>query len=94
MTFPWLVSTPSRSAAGAAARLDAQLRELRDRAALFYRLGYSVEVATKRLCARVAWEHEPASAHGGSHKRPSGLSDAAIAEAVRETYARRPSGSL
>lgn len=89
MTFPWLVPTASRSAAGAAARLESQLRELRDRAALFYRLGYSAEVATKRLCARVAWEHEPAS-----HRRPSGLSDAAIAEAVRDTYARRPSGSL
>lgn len=94
MTFPWLVPTASRSSAGAAARLASQLRELRDRAALFYRLGYPVETATKRLCALVAWEHEPASNHGGPHRRPAGLSDAAIAEAVRETYARRPSGSL
>jgi hypothetical protein len=94
VTFPWLVSTPSRSAAGATARLDAQLRELRDRAALFFRLGYPAEVATRRLCALVAWEHDPASKHGGPHRRPAGLSDAAIAEAVRETYARRPSGSL
>ena len=91
MTFPWL--DPTASPNSAAARLAAQLRELRDRAALFYRLGYPVEVATARLCARVAWEYEPAS-RGGVHRRPAGLSDAAIAEAVRDTYARRPSGSL
>ena len=94
MTFPWLVPTASRSSAGSAARLAAQLRELRDRAALFYRLGYSADVATKRLCALVAWEHDPQSSTGGPHRRPTGLSDAAVAEAVRETYARRPSGTL
>ena len=65
---------------------------VRDRAALFYRLGYSAEVATSRLCARIAWEYDPSSKH--AHRRPNGLSDAAIAEAVRETYQRRPSGSL
>jgi hypothetical protein len=90
VSFPWLDRTPP-STRGAAARLAAQVRELRDRAALYYRLGFTAEAATARLVASVAWEHEPS---GGAHRRPAGLSDEAIATAVRETYARRPSGAL
>jgi len=84
MTFPWL--TPSKPAApGTDARLAAQLRELRERAALLYRLGYAADAATTRLAAAVAWEHESS---GG------GPSADAIAKVVKDTYARRPSGQL
>jgi hypothetical protein len=87
VSFPWLERTPS-STRGPAARLAAQLREIGDRAAIYFRLGFSAEEATRRLAAAVAWEHE---SHG---KRPTGLSDTAIAAKVKETYARRPSGAL
>jgi hypothetical protein len=91
VTFPWLTPNLTGSPAGAAARLEAQRRELRDRAALYFRLGYPPAAAIARLVAAVAWEHDPA---GGAHQRPDGLSDASIAELVHATYARRPSGSL
>ena len=85
MPFPWL--TPTRPSSPAAdTQLEAQLREVRDRAALFYRLGYSAEDATARITSAIAWEHE--------RRRPEGLSDAAIADAVRETFQRRPSGAF
>jgi hypothetical protein len=84
VSFPWLDPTPPTKR-GPSDRLAAQLRELRDRAAILFRLGYTAEAATKRLSAQVAWEH---------HARPSGLSDAEIGKAVRDTYARRPSGSF
>jgi len=87
VTFPWL--TPTASPGRGAARLAAQLREVRERAALYFRLGYPADVAIARIRAAVAWEHEPPTPG-----RPAGLSDAAIAAAVRETYARRPSGTL
>jgi hypothetical protein len=84
MSFPWLDRTPV-APAGADSRLAAQLRELRDRAALLYRLGYTADAASARLCATVAWEHE-------TQRRPDGLSDAEIGKVVQETYGRRPSG--
>ena len=87
MSFPWLDRTTS-SKRGAAASLAAQLREVSDRAALYFRLGFSVEQATRRICDAIAWEHDP------SPRRPDGLSDAAIAAAVKETFARRPSGAI
>ena len=87
MSFPWLDRT-SPTKQGAAARLDAQLRDLRDRAALYFRLGFTAEAATRRLVAMVAWEHDPAP------RRPDGLSDLAIAAVVKEMYTRRPSGTL
>ena len=92
MSFPWLTRTTPTASADA--RLAVQLRELRDRAALFFRLGYTADAAAARLSARVAWEHDPESGAGGAHRRPAGLSDAEIAQVVRETYARRPSGEL
>ena len=60
-------------------------REVAQRAALFYRLGYAPAAATARLCANAAWDFE--ASKGG---RPTALSDAAIADIVKETYARRP----
>ena len=89
MTFPWLTPTVPRPSGDRC--LEAQKRELRDRAALFFRLGYSEADATARLVAAVAWEHDSTSS---AHKRPDALSDAAIGELVKETYKRRPSGTL
>lgn len=85
VTFPWLTSNVSGSAAGADQRLAQATRDLRDRAAMFARLGYSAADATARLQARVAWDYEPASPR---HQRPSALSDAAIAQLVTDTYQR------
>lgn len=82
MSFPWLDRKPVAPAAGADARLAAQLRELRERASLLYRLGYTAEAATSRLCATIAWELE-------SQRRPDGLSDGEIGKVVNETYGRR-----
>jgi hypothetical protein len=52
------------------------------------RLGFTADECTRRLQARVAWDYDPPSRHGGCHKRPSELSDAAIGKLVTETYAR------
>lgn len=81
MSFPWLTSNRSGSPAGADRRADQALRDLRDRAALFARLGYTAAAATTRLQARVAWDYE-------STQRPTGLTDSAIAQLVTETYQR------
>ncbi|HEU0036348.1 MAG TPA: hypothetical protein VFQ53_37305 [Kofleriaceae bacterium] len=89
MSFPWLDRTPPRQG-GSDRRAEVARTELAHRAALLYRLGFSVEDATKRLCDRIAWEYDPTSSKGGAHKRPDGLSDAEIAKIVSETYARRP----
>ncbi len=78
--FPWL--DPNLGGRQGARRLDAALRELRDRAGVYYRLGFTREAASARLAAAVAWEFE--------HARPTQLSDVAIAALVGETYARRP----
>jgi hypothetical protein len=88
MSFPWL-PPPAVPAGGAAHRLQAAVAEIASRAGLFYRLGYSVQAATARLAASVAWEYTPASRRG-PHHRPAELSDAAIAKIVVDTYARRP----
>jgi hypothetical protein len=88
MSFPWLERTPARRD-GSAQRAKVAATELADRAALFFRLGFSVEDATKRLTERVAWEFDPA-AKSGHHNRPDGLSDQAVAKIVKDTYARRP----
>ncbi len=89
MSFPWLDRTPPRTD-GSARRARVSTVELAHRAALFYRLGFSAEDATRRLTARIAWEFDPSSRHGGFHRRPAELSDAAIAKIVSDTYARRP----
>ena len=88
-TFPWL--DPPRRAHHAARRIEVAERELRDRAGIYYRLGFTPEAAAKRLAAAVAWEFDPPSTskqHG--HTRPAALSDEAIAALVKDTYARRP----
>jgi hypothetical protein len=87
MSFPWIA--PTLRGDGAARRLEATVRELRARAATYYRLGYSADRAAARLAAGITWEFDPPSARG-PHQRPAALSDAAIAELVRATYARRP----
>jgi hypothetical protein len=91
VSFPWL-ETPNASGAGSAkgasTRLDHATRDLRDRAAMLARLGFTAAECTRRLQARVAWDYEPASRHSGAHARPDGLSDAAIAQLVTDTFAR------
>ncbi len=81
MSFPWLDRTPPRKD-GSSQRARVAAEELASRAALFYRLGFSVTDATRRLTDRIAWEFE--------HGRPDALSDAAVAKIVSDTYARRP----
>ena len=88
MSFPWLQPT-APVADGPARRLSAAQRELRERAALLARLGLSVADATARLCARVAWDFDPPSTGGGTHVRPPGLSDGAVAALVAEVYASK-----
>jgi hypothetical protein len=81
MSFPWLDCTPPRKD-GESHRSAVATAELANRAALFYRLGFSEAAATERLRARVAWEFD--------RTRPKGLTDDAIAKIVSDTYARRP----
>lgn len=88
MSFSWLDRTPPHHD-GAARRALVAAAELSDRAAMFFRLGFSAQAATERLVQRVAWEFDPASRQG-PHRRPDGLSDQAIAKIVQDTYARRP----
>ncbi|MBP8811775.1 MAG: hypothetical protein KBG48_29855 [Kofleriaceae bacterium] len=88
MSFPWLVSSLGGSSQGAERRLAVALAELRDRAARLARLGGSAADTTRHLAAAVAWDYDPASRHGGPHRRPDGLSDAAIAALVDDVYRR------
>lgn len=90
MSFPWLETNKRSSGTGdgAARRLEHATRDLRDRAAMLARLGYSAADATSRLQQRVAWDYEPCGRHSAAHPRPDGLSDAAIAQIVTETYQR------
>ena len=84
--------TPGRPN-GSKLRAEVAAAELAHRAGTLYRLGFSEADAVKRLCARMAWEYEPASKPGaGHHRRPDALSDQAIAKIVKDTYARRPGG--
>lgn len=88
MSFEWLDSTPARTD-GTDKRSEVAAQELANRAGTMFRLGFSQDDATKRLCARIAWEFEPESKH---HRRPASLSDEAVAKIVSDTYARRPGG--
>jgi len=91
MSFEWLDCTPGRPN-GSKLRSDVAAEELADRAGTMFRLGFSQAEATKRLCARIAWEFDPPAKTGGYHKRPAALSDQAISKIVADTYARRPGG--
>lgn len=90
MSFEWMDRTPGR-ADGSEKRAKVAAAELANRAGTLYRLGFSQAEATKRLCARIAWEFDPPS-KSGDHKRPASLSDDAIGTIVADTYARRPGG--
>ena len=61
------------------------VRELVQRAGLFYRLGYPPSRAIGRLCANARWDFEI-----GCGSRPAELTDDAIADLVKTTYLRRP----
>lgn len=80
MAFPWLTS--QRAPGRPAGYTTAASAELRDRAALFSRLGFTAADASRRLQARVAWEHELT-------RRPAALDDAAISALVDEVYKRQ-----
>jgi hypothetical protein len=88
--FPWMTSNVKGSKAGARRRAEAITADLRSRAATLYRLGFSVQAATARLDARVAWEFEPES-KTGPHRRPPSLEKAAIAKLVKDVFDRKPS---
>ena len=75
---------PARPAVSAEARAAMYRRELTDRAALFYRLGYPIERAIARLQANADWDFEVGT------PRPAKLDATAIAALVEATYARRP----
>lgn len=90
MSFEWLDRTPGKPN-GSKLRTEVAAAEIANRAGTMFRLGFSQAEATKRLCARIAWEFDPPS-KSGHHKRPDGLSDAAIGKIVADTYARRPGG--
>ena len=89
MPFPWLQCTPPRPD-GAERRAKVAAAELASRAGVLYRLGFSEAAATRRLTATVAWEYDVGASAGSSSRRPSALSDTAIAKIVADTFARRP----
>jgi hypothetical protein len=82
VSFPWLTSNHGGTRATADRRLAVAQAELRDRAALFSRLGFPAADAARRLHARVAWDHE-------STQRPAALDDASITALVHEVYKRQ-----
>ena len=86
MSFEWLAKTPNKHGTP---HIHAMTAELADRAGTLFRLGFTVQQATDRLAARIAWEYDAPCTHG-PHRRPEALSDAVIAKIVAETYARRP----
>jgi hypothetical protein len=58
-------------------------REVAERAAIFYRLGYTQEQATARLQGNADWDFETAA-------RPRELDADSIGQIVATTFARRP----
>ncbi len=86
VSFPWLTVTTAPG--GAPRRLAIVQAELRDRAAMLMRLGFTPAAATARLTAAVAWDFDPPSTHGGPHRRPAELGDAAIAALVDDVFKR------
>jgi hypothetical protein len=81
--FPWLDSTQKKASEKDDRRTRVATEELASRAGLMFRLGYTQQDATARLCQRTAWEFD-------SGHRPASLSDDAVTKIVAETYARRP----
>lgn len=75
---------PGAATRASQTRIEMYRREVRDRAALLYRLGYSRDQATARLQANADWDFDIGM------PRPDGLNADAIAEIVATTFARRP----
>jgi hypothetical protein len=59
-------------------------REVAERAAIFYRLGYTQDQATARLQANADWDFESGAS------RPDELDADSIGQIVATTFARRP----
>jgi hypothetical protein len=81
--FEWMVARRRQSQVRGLRRAAMYRKELAQRAAIFYRLGYTRDDAVERLTQNVAWDFET----GG---RPESLTDAEIASIVDQTFARRP----
>ena len=90
-SFPWLDANLAGSKRGYKRRAEVIADELRARAAILYRLGFSPSAATDRLEAELCWEFDPESTRGGPHCRPQGLAKADIAKLVQGVFDRRPS---
>ena len=86
MPFDWLHPKVGRPRSSAAAREEVYRQELKERAALLYRLGFSGAQAKERLAARVAWDYEV-----GSAKAP--VNAAEVATLVDQVYARHGVGA-
>ncbi len=84
-SFSWLDSTRPATD-GADRRAEVAAGELAKRAGLLFRLGFTEQAATQRLCAAIQWEYDESC--GGD--RPDALSDQAVGKIVTDTYARRP----
>jgi len=87
VSFDWMQTStaPKRRSADAESGVETFRSELRERAGMFYRLGFPPSRAIARLVANTRWEFEI-----GVAGRPKGLSDGDIKEIVKSTYLRRP----
>jgi hypothetical protein len=86
VSFDWM--TPKRAPVGAPEpdkRIAMYHREIKVRAGIFYRLGYTQQQACERLRANADWDFEV-----GTGERPKELDGDAIDTIVAATYARRP----
>ena len=83
--FDWMTN-PARNRGSHDKRRAMAEAEVRQRAALYYRLGFSSQRAAQRIRANVGWEHSVAGV------RAPQLADDDIRALVDATYARRPSG--
>jgi hypothetical protein len=78
MSFDWMeVTAPARD--GAAANKATHAQELRERAGLLHRLGYTKTAALARCKARIAWEFDGQGA--------SPLSDREVKSIVSDVFA-------
>jgi hypothetical protein len=83
--FDWMTPSISAGATRASAtRLAMYRREVAERAAIFYRLGYTQDQATARLQANADWDFEVGAS------RPDELDADAIGQIVATAFARRP----
>ncbi len=83
MPFDWLHPHVGKRQSRTA---EVYRQEIKERAALLYRLGYPVAAAKARLLERVRWDYEV-----GSYRPP--VAEAEIASLVEATYGRHGVGA-